>query len=147
MIDAGFLGDLIKALDTDLAASTAALAVLYAVALGRGWSASNFYTRVMMYGVVLLSSALALFSGNLSYSFYFEGADPFHSVAHVWVRVVYLVAGALASDILLSIPLGVVVNPDGVLTRRGWWRALAAVALLNVLSMALLVGLDLAGLF
>ncbi|MFL6097921.1 MAG: hypothetical protein ACJ71Y_20915 [Blastococcus sp.] len=149
MVGEALFGNSLKALDTDLCLTSAAVAVAFALAVATRWARElGFLARALMVGVAGFAATIALFTGNLSWAFYVEHADPFLSVAHPVVRLIYLAGGSLFADVTLAVPL------TGSFVYRGdpparlvvvYARLLASLVLLNLLLVLALLWIDARG--
>lgn len=130
------LGALIKALDTDLALSAFATTVLFGFALLLGWDEAHGRARRFLWADIGLFFVIGLFTGNISWMLYFGGADPLTSIAHLPIRLIYLIGGPS----FFALHVANVLRP-----RLPWWRSFLCVLAWNVFLVGVLMAADLWG--
>jgi hypothetical protein len=127
------LGTCIKALNVDLTVCAAGAAGLFTVALVLGWDEAEGREQRFLWADIGLFAVIGLITGNISWMFYFGGADPLSSLAHPLVRLVYLIGGPA----FFTLHVANVLRP-----RLPWWRSFLCVLGWNLALIGVLVAAD-----
>jgi hypothetical protein len=127
------LGACIKALDVDLTVSAFGAAALFTVALVLGWDEADGRERRFLWADIGLYSVIGLITGNVSWMLYLGGVDPLSGIAHLSVRLVYLIGG----PVCFTLHVANVLRP-----RLPWWRSFLCVLTWNLILIAALVAAD-----
>jgi hypothetical protein len=127
------LAALIKALNVDLTASAFGSAGLFATALVLGWDETDGRERRFLWADIGLYFILGLITGNISWMLYFGGGNPLLSLAHLPVRLTYLIGG----PVFFALHIANVLRP-----KLPWWRSFLCVLGWNALLISVLVAAD-----